>query len=163
MPPLSFLLPPLIDMHRYQHLGDMMSLGAANAAVALPLSLPTELGTALTSSPLGPLLAAAGVRLAQPGAASDSDSSSSSSGGGGGGGAGVTLEGPVAQLLRRAAYLYRQPTTEQRLSVAASWLQQAADTAQGMAAELARGQQQGGSGVGGSSSSSSSSSSKGAQ
>ena len=41
-------------------------------------------------------------------------------------GQGVTLEGPLAGAMRRAAYLYRQPTAEQRLSVGASWLQQAA-------------------------------------
>ncbi|KAF8058094.1 NDC1 [Scenedesmus sp. PABB004] len=115
---------PLLPF-RYQHLGDMMSLGAANAAVALPVALPGELGASIAGSPLGPLLAAAGLRLGEPG--------------GDGGGAGVTLEGPLAQLLRRAAYLYRQPTNEQRLSVAASWLQQVADAAAGLAAELSRG------------------------
>ena len=58
----------------------------------------------LQSSPLGPLLQLAGVSLGQ----------------------GLTLEGPLAQLVRRAAYLYRQPTNEQRFSVAASWVAQAA-------------------------------------
>jgi hypothetical protein len=48
----------------------------------------------------------------------------------------VTLEGPLAQLLRRAAYLYRQPTGEQRLSVAAGWVAQAADAAAKLAKEL---------------------------
>jgi hypothetical protein len=39
-----------------------------------------------------------------------------------GAGAGVTLEGPLAGALRRAAYLYRQPTNEQRVSVGTEWL-----------------------------------------
>jgi hypothetical protein len=117
--------------HRYQHLGDMMSLGAANAAVALPFQLPSELTAGITASPLGPLLSLAGVKLGsgqqqqqqQPAAATGS-------------GDGVTLEGPLAQLLRRAAYLYRQPTNEQRINVAASWMQQAADAAARLAAEM---------------------------
>ncbi len=41
----------------------------------------------------------------------------------------VTLEGPLAAALRRAAYLYRQPTNEQRISVATSWVAQAAEVA----------------------------------
>lgn len=45
----------------------------------------------------------------------------------------VTLEGPLAALARRAAYLYRQPTNEQRINVASSWLQQAAKMAGGIA------------------------------
>jgi NADH dehydrogenase FAD-containing subunit len=48
-------------------------------------------------------------------------------------GQGVTLEGPLAGALRRAAYLYRQPTTEHRLSVGVSWLQKAAEDAASMA------------------------------
>ena len=59
------------------------------------------------SSPLGPLLDAAGIKLD----ATDPDS-------------GVTVEGPLGAALRRAAYLYRQPTNEQRINVAASWLTQ---------------------------------------
>ncbi|GBF88253.1 NADH dehydrogenase [Raphidocelis subcapitata] len=106
---------PLLPF-RYQHLGSMMSLGAANAAVALPVELPAALADTIRGSPLEGLLSLAGVRAAAPGA--------------------VTLEGPLAQLLRRAAYLYRQPTGEQRLSVAASWLQQAADVAASAAREL---------------------------
>ena len=46
----------------------------------------------------------------------------------GGEGSGVTVEGPLAAALRRAAYLYRQPTDEQRLRVAASWVELAAKT-----------------------------------
>lgn len=102
---------------RYQHLGNMMSLGAANAAVALPIELPASLASGVESSPLGPLLQLAGVRLGQ----------------------GVTLEGPLAQLLRRGAYLYRQPTNEQRLSVAASWVAQAAEIGSKLGAELLSG------------------------
>jgi hypothetical protein len=93
----------------------MMSLGATNAAVAVPLELPEALTSAITSSPLGPLLNMVGVKLQQ----------------------GVVLEGPLAQLLRRAAYLYRQPTNEQRLSVAASWMTQAAELSAKLGAGLA--------------------------
>lgn len=83
----------------------MMSLGMTNAAVALPFQLPSSVTDTVQGSPLGSLLALAGVNVQH----------------------GLTLEGPLAQLVRRAAYLYRQPTNEQRLSVAASWVQQAAD------------------------------------
>lgn len=38
-------------------------------------------------------------------------------------------QGPLAAVARRAAYLYRQPTNEQRLNVAASWLSQAGSIA----------------------------------
>eukprot|EP00775_Hariotina_reticulata_P005705 gene5705-5945_t len=110
---------------RYQHLGDMMSLGAANAAVALPLQLPPQISTSINSSPLGPLLAAAGIKLTSQQQRQQQSEAA----------AGITLEGPLAQLLRRAAYLYRQPTQEQRLQVAASWLNQAADAAARLAAE----------------------------
>lgn len=97
------------NMHRYQHLGSMMSLGQLNAAVALPFALPRPLEASIAGSPLGPLLDAAGIKVGG-GATSDS---------------GVTLEGPLAAVLRRVAYLYRQPTNEQRLNVASSWVQQA--------------------------------------
>eukprot|EP00854_Cymbomonas_tetramitiformis_P006359 gene6359-7620_t len=63
---------PLLPF-RYQHLGDMMALGAADAAVALPVG-------------------------------------------------DITLSGPSATLLRRAAYLYRQPTPQHAAKVAFSWL-----------------------------------------
>jgi len=95
---------PLLPF-RYQHLGSMMALGSRSAAVALPLSLPPELAAGVAASPLGPLLSLAGVQL----------------------GAGVTVEGPLGQLMRRAAYLYRQPTAEHRVQVAASWVNQAAN------------------------------------
>jgi hypothetical protein len=107
----------------------MMSLGASNAAVALPFQLPSELTASITASPLGPLLSLAGVRL---GSGQQQQQSSAAVGAGDG----VTLEGPLAQLLRRAAYLYRQPTNEQRINVAASWMQQAADAAARLAAEV---------------------------
>jgi hypothetical protein len=63
----------------------MMSLGAANAAVALPVELPEAVAATLKGSPLEGLLGLAGVRAGARG--------------------GVTLDGPLAQLLRRAAYL----------------------------------------------------------
>jgi NADH dehydrogenase FAD-containing subunit len=114
----------LFILLRYQHLGDMMSLGAANAAVALPFQLPSQVSSTINSSPLGPLLAAAGIKLTNQQQQQQSE-----------GAAGITLDGPLAQLLRRAAYLYRQPTQEQRLQVAANWLNQAADAAARLAAE----------------------------
>lgn len=102
---------------RYQHLGDMMSLGASNAAVALPFQLPAELTASISSTPLGSALSVAGIKLSP-------------------GSEGLVVEGPLAQLLRRGAYLYRQPTNEQRLNVAASWIEQAVTTAARLAAEL---------------------------
>lgn len=119
---------PLLPF-RYQHLGSMMSLGAANAAVALPLELPAALASSIKGTPLDSLLSIVGVDATAQG--------------------GVTLEGPLAQLLRRAAYLYRQPTGEQRLSVAASWVQQAAEVAARAAQELSERVQQQPTGVGG--------------
>eukprot|EP00955_Chlamydomonas_euryale_P074865 362156-Chlamydomonas_euryale.AAC.20 len=86
-----------------------MSLGQLNAAVALPVELPPPIKSTLNASPVGPLLGMLGVKLGGDDAAN----------------AGVTLEGPLAQLIRRGAYLYRQPTNEQRVSVASGWLQQA--------------------------------------
>jgi NADH:ubiquinone reductase (non-electrogenic) len=41
----------------------------------------------------------------------------------------ATLDGPVAALLRRAAYLYRMPTNEHRAKLATSWLEQGAEFA----------------------------------
>lgn len=61
----------------------------------------------------------------------------------GGDGSGVTVEGPLAAALRRVAYLYRQPTDEQRLRVASSWVQQAAKAASGLAQQVLTGQQPG--------------------
>jgi NADH dehydrogenase FAD-containing subunit len=103
----------------YQHLGDMMSLGATKGAVTLPIPVPPPLSAAATAGPLGELLRIAGVKVNTTFAgASD----------------GVTLEGPLAAIVRRAAYLYRQPTDRQRLNVAASWAGQASK----QAAEVAR-------------------------
>ncbi len=85
-----------------------MSLGQVNAAVALPVSLPLPLKNYLKSSPLGPVLDFAGLKLLD---GNDPESN-------------VTLEGPVAAAVRRIAYLYRQPTNEQRLQVASNWIQQ---------------------------------------
>jgi NADH dehydrogenase FAD-containing subunit len=96
---------PLLPF-KYQHLGEMMSLGAGDGALTLPVGVPASLASALTSSPLAPLLDAAGVRLGDPG--------------------GVTLAGPLAGALRRAAYWYRQPTGGQRAAVGAEWLGAAA-------------------------------------
>jgi len=131
--PLTHRRPPHATKRthplRYQHLGSMMSLGAANAAVALPLELPAALASSIKGTPLDSLLAIVGVDATAQG--------------------GVTLEGPLAQLLRRAAYLYRQPTGEQRLSVAASWVQQAAEVAARAAQELSERVQQQPTGVGG--------------
>lgn len=50
-------------MDRYQHLGDMMSLGAVNGAVTLPLPLPPPLAGALQGGLLGSLAGAAGVKV----------------------------------------------------------------------------------------------------
>ena len=103
----------------YQHLGEMMSLGPSKGAVSLPIPVPPPLSAAAQSGPLGELLRVAGVKVSTTYAgASD----------------GVTVEGPLAALIRRAAYLYRQPTDRQRAKVAASWLGQATT----QAAELAR-------------------------
>jgi hypothetical protein len=55
---------------------------------------------------------------------------------GNGSGAGVTLEGPIAGLLRRAAYMYRQPTNEQRLQVGSEWLAAAAQEGANVASRL---------------------------
>lgn len=88
-----------------------MSLGSASGAVTLPIPVPPPLSAAAQGSgPLGQLLKLAGVKLnGSYGGASD----------------GVTLEGPLAAALRRAAYLYRQPTLEQQLRVAGGWAQSA--------------------------------------
>jgi NADH:ubiquinone reductase (non-electrogenic) len=70
---------PLLPF-KYQHLGDMMTLGKTDAAVALPLNL-------------------------------------------------AVVDGPAAAALRRAAYLYRMPTTEHRAKLAAEWIEQGARAA----------------------------------
>ena len=63
---------PLLPF-KYQHVGDMMTTGKADAAVALPVG-------------------------------------------------DVTLDGIAGAALRRAAYLYRMPTDEHRMKLAAEWL-----------------------------------------
>jgi NADH:ubiquinone reductase (non-electrogenic) len=96
---------PLLNF-QYQHLGNMMSLGASKGAVALPIPVPPPISAALKASPFGDILKAVGVSVNTTfGGASD----------------GITIQGPAGALLRRAAYLYRQPTDGQRLSVVSSW------------------------------------------
>lgn len=97
---------PLLPF-RYQHMGDMMTLGQLNAAAVLPFSLPEPLRDGIQKSLLAPLFEMAGVNIKDK----------------------VTLDGPAAQFARRFLYLYRQPTHEQRMNVAASWLQQGATAA----------------------------------
>ena len=46
---------PLLNFS-YQHLGDMMSLGSANGAVALPIPIPPPLSSAMQSGPFGELM-----------------------------------------------------------------------------------------------------------
>jgi hypothetical protein len=88
----------------------MMVLGQLNAAVAVLLPVPRAIKEAVEASPVGPLLGLVGIKLGGGGEEEEGEG-------------GVTVEGPLAQLMRRAAGLYRQPTTEQRLSVAQGWLQ----------------------------------------
>lgn len=108
----------------YQHLGDMMSLGATKGAVSLPIPVPPPISAAVKSGPLGKALELAGVKVKTTyGGASD----------------GVTLEGPLAALLRRAAYLYRQPTDEQRVRVASSWIGQAGKQASDVVRQIVTG------------------------
>ena len=96
---------PLLNF-QYQHLGNMMSLGASKGAVALPIPVPPPVSAALKASPFGDILKAVGVSVNTTfGGASD----------------GITIQGPAGALLRRAAYLYRQPTDGQRLSVVTGW------------------------------------------
>lgn len=57
----------------------------------------------MSGSPLGPVVSALGVKLT-------------------GGDGGVTVGGPLAAVMRRAAYWYRQPTNDQKLRVGASWV-----------------------------------------
>ena len=45
---------------------------------------------------------------------------------------GLTLQGPLGGLVRRAAYLYRQPTDQHRFKLGRDWVQSALDNAQGM-------------------------------
>eukprot|EP00803_Ostreobium_quekettii_P007009 evm.model.scf_65.16 EVM.evm.TU.scf_65.16 scf_65:121184-122824(-) len=97
---------PLLPF-RYQHLGNMMSLGGDSASIALPFGLPEGVARAARDSGAAALAEAAGVKIGE-------------------GGGDVSLEGPLAAFVRRAAYWYRQPTTEHRARVGASWCQQVA-------------------------------------
>lgn len=108
----------------YQHLGTMMSLGSLNGTVSLPIPLPPPLAAAASVGPVGDLLRAAGVKLR---------------GSYGGANDGVTLGGPLAAALRRAAYLYRQPTGEQQLRVLEDWARGAAAAAQAVLGGARRG------------------------
>lgn len=96
---------PLLNF-QYQHLGNMMSLGAARGAIALPIPVPPPISAAIKSSPFGDILKAAGVSV-------DTTFAGASDG--------VTISGPAGALLRRAAYLYRQPTDGQRLTTVSGW------------------------------------------
>lgn len=55
---------PLLPF-KYQHLGEMMSLGRARGAVTLPLPLAPPLRQALDGGLLGSLLSVAGIKCAQ--------------------------------------------------------------------------------------------------
>jgi NADH:ubiquinone reductase (non-electrogenic) len=70
---------PLLPF-KYQHIGDMMTLGRLDAAVALPVG-------------------------------------------------GLVVDGPAAQALRRAAYLYRAPTDAHRAKIAGEWVKESASFA----------------------------------
>jgi NADH:ubiquinone reductase (non-electrogenic) len=70
---------PLLPF-KYQHIGDMMTLGRLDAAVALPVG-------------------------------------------------GLVVDGPAAQALRRAAYLYRAPTDAHRAKIAGEWAKASASFA----------------------------------
>ena len=114
---------PLLKFN-YQHLGDMMSLGSTKGAVSFPIPVPPPVSAVAQAGPLGDLLRLAGVQVSTTyGGASD----------------GVTVDGPLGALLRRAAYLYRQPTDQQRLRVAASWAGQASKEAIDLARNLLAG------------------------
>lgn len=106
-----------------------MSLGSAKGAVSLPIPVPPPLSAAAQAGPLSEILRVAGVKLSTTySGASD----------------GVTVEGPLAAALRRAAYLYRQPTDQQRLRVAASWAGQASKQAAEVARQILGGRSSGG-------------------
>lgn len=101
---------PLLPF-RYQHLGNMMSLGGSSASVALPVTLPPNISRLVKDSVLGNWVDIAGVKLGE-----EQEK-----------GTPVDLEGPLASFVRRAAYWYRQPTSEHRIRVGASWCQQVAN------------------------------------
>eukprot|EP01024_Parvocaulis_polyphysoides_P026946 TRINITY_DN24503_c0_g1_i2.p3 TRINITY_DN24503_c0_g1~~TRINITY_DN24503_c0_g1_i2.p3 ORF type:complete len:107 (+),score=19.46 TRINITY_DN24503_c0_g1_i2:310-630(+) len=98
----------------------MMSLGRLQGSVAVNVPVPYPIYTALNSSGLlNGILQAAGVKVE-------------------GGDKGISVEGPMGGLIRRAAYLYRQPTDEHRVRVGGSWLQQGLKDASDIAKEFAQ-------------------------
>eukprot|EP01026_Neomeris_dumetosa_P045265 TRINITY_DN3832_c0_g2_i2.p1 TRINITY_DN3832_c0_g2~~TRINITY_DN3832_c0_g2_i2.p1 ORF type:complete len:527 (-),score=54.82 TRINITY_DN3832_c0_g2_i2:180-1760(-) len=103
---------------RYQHLGNMMSLGKLQGSVAVNLPVPYPISSTVNSSKiLNGMLQFIGVKVE-------------------GGDQGITVEGPFGGIVRRAAYLYRQPTDEHRVRVGARWLQQGLKDAQDIAREF---------------------------
>ena len=85
-----------------------MSLGSTRGAVSVPIPVPPPISAAIKSGPVGDFLKAVGVSVETTyGGASD----------------GVTIQGTLGALLRRAAYFYRQPTDSQRLNIVSSWAQ----------------------------------------
>uniref|UniRef100_A0A1D2AGM5 FAD/NAD(P)-binding domain-containing protein n=1 Tax=Auxenochlorella protothecoides TaxID=3075 RepID=A0A1D2AGM5_AUXPR len=102
----------------YQHLGEMMSLGSRAGAVTLPLPIPPALADAARGAALGPLLRAAGLSVHGDGSGAPDR---------------LSLEGPLAAAVRRAAYAYRQPTPEQQARAAADLAKRALGDAAGLA------------------------------
>lgn len=103
--------PPLVAARRYQHLGEMMSLGRFEGSVALAVPLPAQVADAVNASPLGSLMGMAGITVgAKEGGFVES---------------GINVGGPLGAALRRAAYWYRQPTDTHKVRVGQSWVQQA--------------------------------------
>lgn len=107
---------PLLPF-KYQHLGEAMSLGKINAAITAPFEVPTEVSQVLQNGAIKPFIDAVGIRLAGSGSSK-----------------GLTIEGPLAGVLRRGAYWYRQPTLEQRIGVGQAWLQRFVNDATSAAA-----------------------------
>ncbi|RMZ54503.1 hypothetical protein APUTEX25_002079 [Auxenochlorella protothecoides] len=105
----------------YQHLGEMMSLGSRAGAVTLPLPIPPALADAARGAALGPLLRAAGLSVHGDGSGAPNR---------------LSLEGPLAAAVRRAAYAYRQPTPEQQARAAADLGQARAGGRGGPGAQL---------------------------
>lgn len=144
-----FFAKSLMLLIRYQHLGDMMSLGSRKAAVALPFGLPE----AISQSPVKPLLDMVGIKLVRSSSnkawlslpdivaplyqpytplltfVSEPDNLCRMSPKltfcvqGDSSSERVTVQGPFAGVLRRVTYWYRQPTNEHRARVGASWVQ----------------------------------------
>ena len=124
--------------------------GRVNGAVTFPVPVPEQVAAGLQSGPFASLLGAAGIRYAAhlayklvqvdevyhgpisgKGQFADqsltvckcrlnTDDTQK----------GLTLQGPLAGFVRRAAYLYRQPTDQHRFRVGRDWVQSAIDNAQ---------------------------------